>query len=61
MKIRMLQNMEGPDTSRLAGGEYDVENAEAIRCIEAGFAEPVRAVAPETATPRGKKPERASK
>jgi hypothetical protein len=61
MKIRMLQNMEGPVTSRAVGGEYEVDDNEAISCIKAGFAEPVRAVAPETATPRGKKPERAAK
>lgn len=49
MKIKMLTSMSGPNDQRARGDEIDVEDAEAVRLIEAGFAEPVRSEEPETA------------
>lgn len=41
MWIKYLAHFEGPEDSRPIGSEHDVEQAEAIRLIEAGFAVPV--------------------
>ena len=49
MKIKMLTSMSGPSTQRSRGEEVDVDDAEAIRLIESGFAEPVRGSEPEMA------------
>lgn len=50
MKIKMLTSMTGPTVQRNRGDEIDVADKEAVRLIEAGFAEPVRAAAREKAT-----------
>lgn len=42
MKIKMLTSQAGVDFVRNPGDELDVPDAEAIRMIEAGIAEPVR-------------------
>lgn len=52
MKVRLLQGRAGVDFSQIPGEEIDVDQAEAIRMIERGQAEPVRDVAPERAVPK---------
>jgi len=42
MRVRMLQSMVGPRTNRRVGDEIDMNDAEAVRCINAGFAEMIR-------------------
>ena len=51
MKIKMLCSRSD---GLVYGQEVEIEDAEAIRMIEAGQAEPVRAVAVEKAVPRAK-------
>lgn len=52
MLVRMLVSQAGLDFVRDRGQEIDIPDAEAVRMIEAGIAEPVRSAAPtnETAT-----------
>lgn len=49
MKIKMLASFSGEWTCR-RGDEVDRPDAEAIRLIEAGFAEPLREANVETTT-----------
>jgi hypothetical protein len=60
MRIRLLVDRAMALGIQNAGDSLDVDDAEAIRMINAGQAEPVRDVAPERATPR-KKAEKATK
>ncbi len=60
MRIRLLVDRAMALGIQNAGDCLDVDDAEAIRMIDAGQAEPVRDVAPERATPR-RKAERAAK
>jgi len=60
MRIRLLVDRAMALGIQNAGDCLDVDDAEAIRMINAGQAEPVRDVAPERATPR-KKAEKATK
>ena len=46
MKVRIVHCMAGSDYVRNPGDEVEVEDAEAVRLIDAGIAEPLR---PETA------------
>jgi hypothetical protein len=55
MKIRMLQSQAGPDVSRETGSVYDVEDAEAIRLVEAGIGVPDDSAPPERAIPRAER------
>lgn len=41
MMVRMLAGLSGPAINLSPGDEYDCEQAEAIRWIEAGIAAPV--------------------
>lgn len=41
MRVRMLVSMEGPAVSRKHGQEIDMNDGEAVRLINAGFAERV--------------------
>jgi hypothetical protein len=41
MKIKIIVGMEGPATSRKRGEIHEVDDAEAVRLLAAGFAEPV--------------------
>lgn len=50
MKIRMTQSMAGHGFALSPGDEYDTDNDEAIRLIEAGFATPIVATEIETTT-----------
>lgn len=54
MKIRLLVSRAGADGAFAPGDEIDVDDAEAVRMIEAGQCEPVRAAAIERAVPRAK-------
>ena len=55
MEIRLLTSRITAVESQSRGDKIDVPDAEAIRMIEAGQAEPVReAKQPERAVPRGK-------
>ena len=67
MKVKILVGMEGPTTSRKRGEIHDVEDAEALRLIAAGYAERVGPVLvpasaslapPETAMLPAPKPRR---
>lgn len=60
MKIRLLVARATATGAENRGAEIDVSDAEAVRLIEAGQAEPVRAVQPERAVPR-KRTEKAAK
>ena len=60
MKIRLLVSRAGAGFVQNRGDEIDVQDAEAIRMIEAGQAEPVRAPVVERAV-RAPKAEKASK
>lgn len=60
MKIKLLVSRAGPAGVQNRGDEIDVSGAEAVRMIEAGQAEPVRAASVERAVKPGK-PERAAK
>ena len=61
MKIKLLVSRAGASGAQDSGDVIEVENAEALRMIEAGQAEPVRAEkAPENAVKRFKA-EKASK
>lgn len=42
MRIRMLTSAAGPFMSLTRGEEYDIDDDEAIRLINANYAEPVR-------------------
>ena len=50
MKIKMTVSIAGPEYSYDVDQEIDIENDEAIRLIDAGFAIPVRGKKVETAT-----------
>lgn len=54
MKITLLVSRASASGSENRGDVIDVSDAEAIRMIEAGQAEPVRAIAPEKAVSRVK-------
>lgn len=54
MKIRLLVSRGGPGGVQAAGEEIEMANAEAVRMIEAGQAEPVRTQAAERAVPKRK-------
>jgi len=60
MRVRLLVDRVMPLGLQNAGDCLDVEDAEAVRMIEAEQAEPVREAAPERATPK-RKAERADK
>lgn len=60
MKIRLLTARAGVNFSQNRGEEIEVSKAEAIRMIEAGQAEPVRA-APVERTVAATRREKASK
>ena len=60
MQVKLLVSRVGANFSQARGEVVEVSDAEAVRLIEAGQAEPIRAAAPEKAVSRGK-PERASK
>lgn len=60
MRIRLLVDRAMALGIQNAGDCLDVEDAEAVRMIDAGQAEPVREAGPERATPR-RKAERATK
>jgi hypothetical protein len=51
MKVRMLVCQAGADFVREARAVYDVPDAEALRLIASGQAEPVRKREAETAVP----------
>lgn len=56
MKVRLLVSRAVLGDPQTIGDVVEVENAEAVRMIEAGQAEPVRtAPAPEKATRRARK------
>jgi hypothetical protein len=58
MKIKLLTSRSGSDGAFGVGDVIDVPQAEAIRMIEKGQAEPLReAKAPEKATKTRRKPE----
>jgi len=42
MRVRMLVSQVGPRTNRKPGHEYDMNDAEAVRCINAGIAEMIK-------------------
>lgn len=50
MRVKLLASRAGADFSQAAGEEVTVSDAEAVRMIEAGQAEPVSAPKKETAT-----------
>lgn len=54
MKIRLLVSRAAATGSQNRGDEIDVGEAEAIRMIEQGQAEPVRGAEPERAVKRPK-------
>lgn len=54
MKIRLLVSRAGPAGAQNRGDEIDVGDAEAIRMIAAGQAEPVREAPVERAVPNRK-------
>lgn len=54
MKIKLLVSRAGPAGVQNRGDEIDVCDAEAIRMIAAGQAEPVREAAVERAVPKRK-------
>lgn len=54
MKITLLVSRSGADGAQNRGETIDVEQAEAIRMIEAGQAEAVRDAPVETAVPKEK-------
>jgi hypothetical protein len=60
MKIKLLVSRATATGAENRGQEIDVPDAEAIRMIEAGQAEPVRAIKAEHAVGRGKKAEKAA-
>lgn len=60
MKIKLLTARATANGAENRGDVIEVEDAEAIRMIEAGQAEPVRTAAPEKAV-RKTKAEKASK
>lgn len=60
MKIRLLTSRAGVGFAQSRGEEVDVSDAEAIRMIEAGQAEPVRAPVVERAVAPAKR-EKAAK
>lgn len=60
MKVRLLEARASAVGAQNVGDEVEVTTDEAKRMIEAGTAEPVRAVEPEKAVSRAK-PEKASK
>lgn len=59
MQVKLLVSRVTATGAENRGDVVDVTNAEAVRMIAAGQAEPVRAVAPEHSNGRGKKAERA--
>lgn len=62
MRIKLLVSLANPDDPKNAGDEIDVEQAEAIRHIEAGNAIPVGEKAVETPEkPKAKAEKRAAK
>jgi hypothetical protein len=54
MKIKLLTSMAGVDFSHDCGDQIEVNDATAIRYIEAGIAEAVREAVVEKATIRSK-------
>ena len=59
MKIKMLVSMAGVDFTLDVGSETDrFPDAEAIRLIEAGYAEPVGAAEAERAVKKGSREKR---
>lgn len=60
MKIRLLVSRSGPAGAQNRGDEIEVGDAEAIRMIEAGQAEPMREAPVERAVkrPRAEKAEK---
>lgn len=60
MKIRLLVSRSGPAGAQNRGDEIEVSDAEAIRMIEAGQAEPMRDAVVERAV-RAPKSEKAKK
>lgn len=55
MRVKMLAHFSGPAVDWPTGSEQELDQAQAVRLIEAGFAIPVATVSVETAT---KKPVR---
>jgi hypothetical protein len=54
MKVKLLVARATATGAENRGDVVDVSNAEAVRMIEAGQAEPVREAAPERAVPRSR-------
>ena len=53
MQVKLLTSRAGADFSQAVGEVVTVNDAEAVRMIEAGQAEPVSAPKKETATKKG--------
>lgn len=49
MKIKLLVSLSGADAAFSSGVEYDWDNEDAVRLIEAGFAVPVAEIKIERA------------
>lgn len=60
MQVKLLVSRAGANFSQSRGEIVEVSDAEALRMVDAGQAELIRAVAPERAVSRSK-PEKASK
>lgn len=60
MKVKLLTSRAGVDFSQSAGDIVEIGDAEAVRMIEAGQAEPVREARIERAVPKAA-PEKAVK
>jgi len=60
MQVKLLMARATATGSENRGDTITVSDAEAVRMIEAGQAEPIRAVEPDRAVKRGK-PEKAAK